>query len=172
LPGQSRPPRVTGPGSIGAFDEWARSFIAEQAAADGTVDQARAVVYTVHRPLVGGWIATVTEIGDHPRPLALSDDPELRPDRRARRRLSDDEIGGAADVIESMLTDMRMRDLERSQGSLVRRQSVSDTLRPAMSREFASELLQPMRPGQSATFTQEFLQGWFANRRHRFTEAG
>jgi hypothetical protein len=172
LPGQSRPPLLTGPESIGAFDQWARSFMADQAAADGTVDQARAVVYTVHRLLVGGWIATVTEIGDHPRPLALSDDPELRHDRRAHRRLRDDEIGAAADVIESMLTDMRMRDLERSQGSLVRRQSVSDTLRPAMSHEFASELLQPMRKGQSATFTQEFLQRWFANRRHRLTEAG
>ena len=67
---------------------------------------------------------------------------------------------------------MRMRDLERSQGSLVRSQSVSDSMRPALSREFASELLQPMRKGQSATFTQEFLRRWFANRRHRFTEAG
>ena len=130
------------------------------------------MVYTVHRLLLGGWIATVMQLGDQPRPLALSDSPELRPDRRAHRRLREDEVGAAADVIESMLTDMRTRDLQRSQGSLVPRQSVSDSLLPAMSREFASELLQPMHKGESATFTQEFLQRWFLNRRHRFTAAG
>jgi hypothetical protein len=171
LPGRSRPPPVTRPESIAAFDQWARSFIADQAESGGTADEAREVVYTVHRLLIGGWIATVTEVGDHPRPLALSDDPELRLDRRAHRRVREDEIG-AADVIEAMVTDMRVRDLERSQGSLVRRQSVFDSVLPAMSREFALELLQPMLKGQSATFTQEFLQRWFASRRHRFTEAG
>ena len=172
LPGASRPPAVAGPNAIDAFDHWARGFIAEQAGTVGSVDQVHSVVYTVHRLLVGGWIATVTEVGDHPRPLALSDGPELRPDRRAHRRLREDEMGAAAHVIESMLTDMRTRDLERSQGSLVRRQSVSDSLIPAMSREFATELLRPMLKGQSATFTQDFLQRWFVNRRDSLTQAG
>ena len=172
LPGGSRPPRVTGPGSIAAFEQWARTFVAGQAGADGNLESAGGVVYTVHRLLLGGWIATVMQVGDQPRPLALSDSPELRPDRRAHRRLREDEVGAAADIIESMLSDMRTRDLQRSQGSLVRRQALSDALLPAMSREFASELLQPMHKGESATFTQEFLQRWFVNRRHRLTAAG
>ncbi len=166
------PPRITGPSSIAAFDQWARAFIADQAGAHAGPAHHREVVYTVHRLLLGGWIATVREKGDQARPLALSDGPELSPDRRAHRRLRLDEVGAGADVIESMLMDMRTRDLQRSQGSLVRRQSVTDSLLPAMSREFASELLQPMQKGQSATFTEEFLQRWFVHRRDRLSATG
>ena len=164
-----RPPRITGAGSIAGFDQWARNFVADQAGANSSLPRKREVVYTVHRLLLGGWIATVTEPGDHPRPLALSDSPELKPDRRAHRRIRVDEIGAAAEVIESMLMDMKTRDLQRSQGSLVRRQSLKDAQLPALSREFASELLQPMHKGQSTSFTEEFLQRWFLNRRQRFT---
>jgi hypothetical protein len=170
-PAGGRPPRIAGPSSLAAFDQWARDFVAAQANPSADAAHTRQVTYTVHRLVLGGWIATVKEEGDQPRPLALSDGPELRPDRRAHRRLREDEAGAAADLIESMLTDMRTRDLERSQGSLVRRPSLDPQL-PAMSRELASELLVPMEKGQSATFTQEFLQRWFANRRDRFTEAG
>jgi hypothetical protein len=165
----ARPPRITGAASIAGFDQWARTFVEDQAGASSLLPRKREVVYTVHRLLLGGWIATVTEPGEHPRPLALSDSPELKPDRRAHRRIRVDEIGAAADVIESMLLDMRTRDLQRSQGSLVRRQSLTDAQLPALSREFASELLQPMHKGQSTSFTEEFLQRWFLNRRHRFT---
>lgn len=35
-------------------------------------------------------------------------------------------------------------------------------------REFADELLRPMRPGQEATYTAEFVRRWFHNRRQRF----
>lgn len=171
-PAEGRPPRIAGPSSLAAFDRWAAEFVAAQANPSGSRPHTREVTYTVHRLLLGGWIATVQEEGDQPRPLALSDGPELRPDRRAHRRLREDEVGAAADLIESMLTDMHTRDLQRSQGSLVRRQSIADSLQPAMSREFASELLQPMDKGQSATFTQEFLQRWFANRRHRLIAVG
>lgn len=171
-PAGGRPPRIAGPSSLAAFDQWARDFVAAQANPSGSRAHTREVTYTVHRLLLGGWIATVQEEGDQPRPLALSDGPELRPDRRAHRRLREDEVGAAADLIESILTDMHTRDLQRSQGSLVRRQSVADSLLPAMTREFATELLQPMDKGQSAIYTQEFLQRWFANRRHRFIAAG
>jgi hypothetical protein len=170
-PAEGRPPRIAGPSSLAAFDQWARDFVAAQANPSRSTAQTREVAYTVHRLLLGGWIATVKEEGDQPRPLALSDGPELRNDRRARRRLREDEVGAGADIIESMVTDMRTRDLQRSQGSLVRRASL-DSMLPAMSREFAAELLQPMQKGQSATFTQEFLQRWFASRRARFTAAG
>jgi DNA-binding transcriptional ArsR family regulator len=172
VPAGSLPPRVTDAGTIGEFEDWARAFVAEQARAGGTAGPAREVVYTVHRLLLGGWIATVSEAGDHPRPLALSGSPELRPDRRARRRMPEDEVGAAADVIESMLLDMRTRGLQRSQGSVVLRESVADSLIPALSREFASELLEPIHKGQSAAFTEEFLQRWFTDRRRRLSETG
>ena len=169
VPPGERPPRVAGHGAVRGFEEWARAFVANQAGANGSAARVPEVVYTVHRLLLGGWIATVRGPGEQPRPLALSDSPELKPDRRAHRRLRADEVGAAADVIESMLVDMRTRDLQRSQGSLVSRESVSDSLLPAMSREFAAELLQPMHKGQSASFTEEFLQRWVTNRRHRYT---
>ena len=172
-PAAGRPPRIAGRNSIAAFDGWAREFVAGQAHIGGGVEApAREVAYTVHRLLLGGWIATVKEAGEQPRPLALSDSPELRPDRRARRRLGKDDAASAASVIESMLVDITMRDLQRSQGSLVPRRSVADSLIPALSRVFATELLMPLEKGQSATFTEDFLQRWFSNRRDRFSEAG
>jgi DNA-binding transcriptional ArsR family regulator len=167
-----RPPRISGPSSIAAFEQWARAFVSDLAGTNAALEFKREVVYTVHRLLLGGWISTVKEAGDQPRPLALSDDPELQQDRRAHRRMNLDEIGAAADIIQSMLVDMRTRDVQRSQGSLVPRESVSDSLLPAMSREFASEQLQPMHKGQSANFTEEFLQRWFTNRRQRLSSAG
>jgi len=170
--GTSRPPRITNADSLAALEHWARGFLADQAGASVARTHSRQVTYTVHRLLLGGWIATVKQAGDQPRPLALSDGPVLRPERRAQRRLNLDEVWAAADVIESMLIDMRTRDMERSHGSLVPRQSVADSLLPAMSRDFASELLQPVHKGQAATFTEEFLQRWFANRRHRYSATG
>jgi hypothetical protein len=168
LPGAEPPPHVITPASVERFDSWARAFVAAQASAGASAAEAPDVTYTVHRLLLGGWIATVTEPGQQPRPLALSDAPELRPERRAKRRLRADHVG-AADVIESILVDIRTRDMQRRQGSPVSRQSVSDSLLPAMSREFASELLQPMQKGQSTSFTEEFLQRWITSRRHRYT---
>ena len=169
VPGAVRPPAISGPASIERFDRWVRSFLAGQAGGDGLQAHAPEVSYTVHRLLLGGWIATVREPGQQPRPVALSDTPELRPERRAHRRLRTDDVGAAADVIESMLLDIRARDLRRSQGSLVSRQSVWDSLLPPIARDFASELLRPMQKGQSATYTEEFLQDWFTNRRRRYT---
>jgi DNA-binding transcriptional ArsR family regulator len=171
VPGASRPPDVSDEASVDAFERWARNFVAHQAGAH-VVETRKQVTDTVHRLLLGGWIATVREEGDQPRPLALSDDPELRPERRARRRLKLDELGAAAEVIESILYDLRTRELQRRRGSVVPRDAVSDSLLPALSREFAAELLSPMHKGQAATFTEEFLQSWSANRRNRFTAAG
>ncbi len=172
IPGASRPPRVTDEGSIAAFERWARAFVAELAGAHATHSAKREVTYTIHRLLLGGWIATVKEEGDQPRPLALSDDPELKPERRAKRRLKLDEMGAAAEVIASIFYDIRTRELQRHRGSVVPRDAVSDGLVPGMSREFAAEFLRPMRKGQAATFTADFLERWSADRRDRLTAAG
>jgi len=172
IPGSSWPPLVTDEASAAAFERWASSFVADQARAQTTQaarPKKREVIYTVHRLLLGGWIATVREEGDQPRPLALSDDPELRPERRAKRRLKLDEIGAAAEVVESVLYDLRTRELQRQRGSVVPREAVSDSRLPAMSREFASELLRPMHKGQAATFTEEFLESWTAHSRTGFS---
>lgn len=163
-----RMPRITGPGSIEEFELWARSFVAEEAGAATTSNESREVRYTVHRLALGGWLATVTEAGEQPRPLALSDGPELRPERRAHRRMKLDDISAAAEVIEMMLLDMRTRDRQRREGSVVARRLAADSPLPAMSREFSAELLGPLRKGQAASFTEDFMQKWFANRRERF----
>ena len=174
IPGAPHPPRVTDDGSIAGFERWASSFVAELAGAHVSPANPakREVTYTVHRLLLGGWIATVKEAGDQPRPLALSDDPELKPERRARRRLRLDELGAAAEVIESIFYDLRTREVQRHRGSVVPRDAVSDSLLPVLSRDFAAELLRPMHKGQAATFTEEFLERWSENRRNRFTAAG
>ena len=53
-----------------------------------------------------------------------------------------------------------------------RRQSTppapDEALIQVISREFAEELVRPMRPGQEATFTAEFVRRWYENRRQRF----
>ena len=170
VPGALRPPRVTDDASALAFERWARDFVMEQAGTQVRLTTKRELTYTVHRLLVGGWIATVKEEGDESRPLALSDDPELDPDRRAHRRLNLDELGAAADVMESIFYDLRTRDVRRRRGSVVPRGAVSEARLPAMSRVFAAELMSPMRKGQAATFTEEFLQRWSAN--HLLTAAG
>jgi hypothetical protein len=43
-----------------------------------------------------------------------------------------------------------------------------DALIQVISREFAEELVHPMRAGQEATFTAEFVRRWYENRRQRF----
>jgi hypothetical protein len=43
-----------------------------------------------------------------------------------------------------------------------------DALTQVISREFAEELVRPMRVGQEATFTAEFVRRWYGNRRQRF----
>jgi hypothetical protein len=49
-----------------------------------------------------------------------------------------------------------------------RPEAPDDRLIRVMSREFAEELLRPMRAGQDATFSAEFVRRWHENRRHRF----
>lgn len=170
VPGASRPPTVTDDASVLDFERWARDFVMNQAGSQVRLTTKRELTYTVHRLLVGGWIATVKEEGDQPRPLALSDDPELHADRRAHRRLNLDELGAAAEVIESIFYDIRSRDLQRHRGSVVPRGAVSDSQLPEMSREFAAELVSPMRKGQAATFTEEFMRRWTDS--HRFSATG
>jgi Arc/MetJ family transcription regulator len=151
--------------SVTAFEEWARSFVAEHAGATlpAAVNEAS---YSVHRLAHGGWIATVTVAGGQPRSLALSDTPVLRPERRKQRRSNPDALGDAALVVEMMLQDLLTRAVQRRLGSTVSRKAASEAVLPAVSREFAAELLLPMHAGEATSFSERFLQRWLANRRH------
>ncbi|HET7467170.1 MAG TPA: hypothetical protein VFL29_10910 [Candidatus Dormibacteraeota bacterium] len=158
-------PLVESEASVPAFDEWARSFVEEHAGATQRAE-AHEASYSVHRLALGGWIATVSVAGSHPRPLALSENPVLRPERRKQRRGRRDSLGDAAAVVEMMLQDMLTRAMQRRLGSTVTRTSAAEPLLGDVSREFAAELLLPMHAGQATNFSEKFLQRWLANRRH------
>jgi hypothetical protein len=120
----------------------------------------------VHRLAIGGWIVTVKVAGGQPRPLALSETPVLRPERRKQRRPKPDPLGDAALVVEMMLQDLLTRAVQRRLGSTASRKVASEPALPAVSREFAAELLLTLRAGQARTFPERFLHRWLANRRN------
>jgi hypothetical protein len=68
----------------------------------------------------------------------------------------------AANVAESMFMDMRTRELQRREGSLVAKRSLTDSRLPGISHDFATQRLQALRKGQAASFTEEFLRQWFS----------
>ena len=158
-------PDITDELSVLAFERWARSFVAEHAGATLRVEVNEAS-YSVHRLAIGGWIATVTVAGGQPRPLALSDTPVMRPERRKQRRSKPDSLGDAAIVVEMMLQDLLTRAIQRRLGSTVSSKAASEPALPEISREFAAELLLPMHAGEATSFSEKFLARWLANRRH------
>jgi len=158
-------PNIKNEASVAAFEQWALSFVADHARATVRADVNEAS-YSVHRLAIGGWIATVTVAGGQPRPLALSDTPMLRPERRKQRRGKPDALGDAAVVVEMMLQDLLMRAMQRRLGSTISGKAASEPDLPGVSREFAAELLLPMHAGEAASFSEKFLQRWLANRRH------
>ena len=151
--------------SVTAFEQWARSFVADHSGATLRTDLNEAS-YSVHRLALGGWIATVTVVGGQPRPLALSDTPVLGPERRKQRRSKPDSLGDAALVVEMMMEDLLTRAVQRRLGSTVSGKAAAEQALPGVSREFAAELLLPMHAGEATSFSEKFLQRWLANRRH------
>ena len=157
-------PDISDEKSVAAFEEWAHAFVAEQTGATLQADVNEAS-YSVHRLAVGGWIATVTVAGGQPRSLALSDTPVLRPERRKQRRSTRGSLGDAALVVEMMLQDLMTRAVQRRLGSTASGKAASELVLPAVSREFAAELLLPIHAGEATSFSERFLQRWLANRR-------
>jgi hypothetical protein len=151
--------------SVAAFERWARSFVADHAHATLRADVNEAS-YSVHRLALGGWIATVTVAGGQPRPLALSDTPVLRPERRKQPRSKPDSLGDGAAVVEMLLQDLLTRAVQRRLGSTVSGKAALEPSLSSVSREFAAELLIPMHAGEATSFSETFLQRWLANRRH------
>jgi hypothetical protein len=157
-------PAIKGESSVTAFEHWARSFVAEHADATQRADT-HEVSYAVHRLALGGWIATFKVANGQPRPLALSDVPPLRPERRRHRRGTQDPLVEAGIIVEMLLQDMLTRAMQRRLGSTVKGKAALDPHLPGLSREFAAELLLPMHAGQAATFSEKYLQRWLANHR-------
>jgi hypothetical protein len=143
-------PRPIGQGSLAEFEHWALDFLSEQSghAQAGT---AREVSYVVHHLSFGGWVGTINVTGRQPRPFE-STEGNL------------DEASGAAELVFLMFKDVVGKGHGRGSGH----DTPDHALIQVISREFAEELVRPMRPGQEATFTAEFVRRWHENRRHRF----
>ncbi len=139
-------PRGVDPASISGFEHWAVDFLEGQIEGrEGT--QPRAASYRVRRLTSGAWEATVSVTNGEPRPLTPGTDGGL--DLRT----------SATRLAYAMFADA----LRRNAAS-----TADETMVRLVSREFAEELVRPMRAGQEATFTAEFLRRWYGNRRQRF----
>jgi len=143
-------PRAVVPASVAEFEHWAMDFMAEQAGHVPASGASREVSYAIHHLSFGGWLGTINVAGRQPRPLD-SEHGHL------------EEATGAADLVHMMFKEAMGKHHRRGE-ALVQ----DDGLLKAISREFAEELVKPMRAGQEATFTAEFVRRWHENRRQRF----
>ncbi|MHB8590141.1 MAG: winged helix-turn-helix domain-containing protein [Candidatus Dormibacteraceae bacterium] len=143
-------PQSSGPASVAEFEHWALDFLAEQTGHAEATSGAREVSYVFHHLSFGGWLGTINVAGRHPRPFDLERDHL-------------DEETGAAHMVHAMFKDVVGKGHRRSAPA-----APDDALIQVISREFAQELVRPMRAGQEATFTAEFVRRWYENRRQRF----
>jgi len=144
-------PHLEGAGSVVAFEAWIMGRLGEHA--DGTHANPRPteVTYTIHRLPYGGWIGTINERGREPRRLGLIE------------HAGDRDLGGVE------LTRAMFRD---ALGQVKGAEAPPETVLEAVGREFAEDLLRPMRSGQDATFSGEFVRRWLQSRRnHRQASA-
>jgi hypothetical protein len=143
-------PDASAPASLAEFEHWALDFMAEHAGHTQAAGSPREVTYVIHHLSFGGWLGTVNVTGRQPRPFEAG-----------QSHL--DESTGAAQLVRLMFEDMVGKGRRRD-GSA----AADDALIEVISREFAEELVKPMRAGQEATFTAEFVRRWYDNRRQRF----
>jgi DNA-binding transcriptional ArsR family regulator len=143
-------PRAVGTASVAEFEHWALNFLVEQSGRGQPAGADREVSYVMHHLSFGGWLGTIKVAGRQPR--SLDSEQGLL-----------DETGGAAQLAYLMFRDVVGKS-PRHGGP----EDPDERLIHVISREFAEEILGPMRVGQEATFTAEFLRRWHENRRHRF----
>jgi hypothetical protein len=147
-------PRRLNSASVEEFEHWALDFLAEQSGHTEAAGASREVSYVIHHLSFGGWLGTVNVAGRQPRPLG-TEQGHL------------DEATGAAQLAHLMFRDVVGKGHRRG-GPAVS----DDALILVISREFAQELVKPMRGGQEANFTAEFVRRWHENRRQRFGATG
>jgi DNA-binding transcriptional ArsR family regulator len=147
-------PRALGPASVTEFEHWALNFLAEQTGHSQTASGSREVSYVIHHLSFGGWLGTVNSAGLEARSLD-SEQGQL------------DEGTGAAGLVHLMFNEVVGTGHRRDAPSAQETAQIE-----VMSREFAQELVRPMRAGQEATFTAEFVRRWYENRRQKFDATG
>jgi hypothetical protein len=109
----------------------------------------REVTYTIRHLDMGGWITTVTEEGDMPRPLAVTARPESE---------------GAVDVLAGIFKDLGTRDRRRREGSLIRRADMNEEPDMLLCQAFVLEHLQSVSKGEAASFKEHFMHRWLSRR--------
>lgn len=140
-------PEARGAAAIAELEHWAIGFLADQSGRAPGAGPSRQVSYVVHHMSFGGWLATAAVGGRPPKTIEVEGQAQL------------DERSGAGALAHAMFTDALDQPAPTS---------ADRALIQVISREFAEELLRPMRPGQEGTFTAEFVRRWFENRHHRF----
>jgi hypothetical protein len=143
-------PRAVVPASVAEFEHWALDFLAEQSGHAQAAGTGREVSYVIHHLSFGGWLGTINVAGRTPRPLD-SEHGHLA------------EGTGAAELVYLMFRDVIGKRHRRGGPA-----PADEALLQVISREFAEEMVRPMRAGQEATFTAEFVKRWHENRRQRF----
>ena len=146
-------PSAVGPASVAEFEHWALDFLAEQTGRSQPASS-REVSYVIHHLSFGGWLATVNVAGGQPRPFD-AEQGHL------------DEAAGAQELVHKMFMEVLGKAQRRGAPA-----APDEALIHVISREFAEELVRPMRGGQEATFTAEFVRRWYENRRQRFGATG
>ncbi len=143
-------PRGNGPASVAEFEHWALDFLAEQTGQGQPATGVLEVSYAIHHLSFGGWLGTLNMAGREPQPFA----PE-------QGQL--EEAPSAHHLVQLMFMDVVARSHRAGRPA-----APDDALMEVISREFAEQLVQPMRAGQQAAFTAEFVRRWYENRRQRF----
>jgi hypothetical protein len=143
-------PRAVGSASVAEFEHWALEFLAEQTGKSQPASASREVSYIIHHLSFGGWLGTMNVAGRQPRPF----DSEHGQAQEAT---------GAHELVHTMFMEVLGKGHRRGTPA-----APDEALIQVISREFAEELVRPMRPGQEATFTAEFVWRWYENRRQRF----
>jgi hypothetical protein len=143
-------PRAIGPATVTEFEHWALDFLTEQTGHNVASGAMREVTYVMHHLSFGGWLGTINVAGRQSRPF----DQE-------HGHL--DEATGAAELAHLMFKEVVGKSQRRGAPA-----APDGAMIQVISREFAEELVRPMRAGQEATFTAEFVRRWYENRRLRF----
>lgn len=138
-----------GAASVAEFEHWALAFLADQAGRAEVASAAREIAFSIHHLTFGGWIGTVSTAGHDPEPL--------HPDQGQL-----EERPGASTLSLQMFKTVLQTSARRATTN-----ASEDPLVNLLSREFAEELMRPLRAGQEATFTAEFVRRWYENRRLR-----
>lgn len=140
-------PDARGAAAVAELEHWALGFLADHSGRAPGAGPSRQVSYFVHHMSFGGWLATAATGGRQPKTIEVDGQAQL------------DEKTGAAVLAYAIFADALQQSSPTGNGR---------ALIQEISREFADELLRPMRSGQGATFTAEFLRRWYENRHQRF----